>query len=1605
MLLVLIGLIILTYLAVQTTPVQNWLVRQITHKLSKNLNATVRIKHVDFSLFNKMHLEGTLVEDQQKDTLLYAGNLTVNITDWFFLKDNIELKYIALEDAVIHLQRSDSVWNYQFLADYFSSPKTKEKKQEAIELALKKVEFDNVTILQRDRWRGEDLSLQLAGLDIDAEEVSFSKKQVRVSSIIIDKPVFSIYNYTGNRAPRVFVKNDLPPIVNDPNNLRWNPGGWEIAVDLVKLNDGVFRSDRETEREPTRHFDGQHIYFSEINGEFRNSTFKQDSIRSSISLSTRERSGLIVKKLEADMTMHPELMEFAKLDIVTNRSRLKNYFAMHYDTFDDMGDFISKVRMEADFTDAELHSDDIAYFAPELEEWNKNIRVTGAIKGPVENLVARNLVLEAGRDTYLNGTISLRGLPYIDKTYIDFVANDFRTNYPDAVRILPQLKKIQNPRLEKVEYLRFRGNFLGFIKDFVTYGTIQTNLGLVQTDINMKFPDNALPVYSGTIRTESFDLGSFTNMSNVGRINFSGKIGGRGLAADNLQATLDGSIRSLEINGYTYSDIVLKGDVAKRLFNGELVINDPRLQATMNGLIDFSKDIPAFNFNADVHHADLKNIQLVKDSIEVNGKFVMNFTGDNIDNFLGTARIYDASVFKNGQRITFDSLNVESKAMGNNKVITVLSNEFDGVLVGEFSIRDLPASFTTFLNKYFPSYIKPGHATLENENFSFVITTKKVDEYLDFVHKDLGGFNYSTITGRINSHENLLDLNAEIPQFSYKNIYFYNLNLKGTGNLDTLSMQSSIADIYINDSLHFPGTEINFSSSNDVSLVNIQTSANQSLNAANLSGRVHTMKDGVRIVLNESNFDVNGKNWIIEKNGELVLSKQLVSADGVKLYNGQQEIFITTHPSDIGNTNDIKVELKKINIGDFSPFFVKKNRLEGMLTATVDIMDPFGKMQVDLTGQADQFRFDDDSVGRLDLVANYAQRTNRVNFAANSENLNYLFNIRGMYDLSDTATSPLDIAADFKETRINLLDKYLSGVFTEINGLASGGLRIQGPVDKLKFLGNIHLQNGSLRVKYTNVVYKIPSANFSFTDGQIDFGSFVIQDEFGNSGSISRGILKHEAFDNLNFDFALTTNKLLVLNTNNVGNESYFGTVFAKANATFKGPMDNMRLDIRGEPADSSKLFIRSGSSRESGQADFLVWKVYGREMTPPAATRESDLRVYLDVTANNYVDMYVILDELTGDIIQANGHGNLKMQASTDGEFTITGRYEIDRGNYNFNFQSLLRKPFTLSEDVGNYIQWSGDPYDADIKIEATYTAENVRFTDLGDALFAASDGGGQVSDNVRKFRGEVMVIATLTQKLMKPLIKFRIELPQGSTLKNDPNAIEILRRIESDENELTKQVAFLIVVNSFGPLSNSTNQSSLANLAFEGVVVNTISGVLSNAMSKQFSSIFQKIFNDPSIKVNFNAQLYSGSNFIDNLNRNRLNIDRTNLNFNIGRSFFDERLTFTFGSALDFGLSSQQVQATKSLQFLPDITAEWKIRPDGKLVLTFFYRDSYNYLAGTTGGRQNRSGASISWRRDFERISELWRRQNKKKKDTVPPTVPPPVPDSATTRNEGSN
>ena len=62
-------------------------------------------------------------------------------------------------------------------------------------------------------------------------------------------------------------------------------------------------------------------------------------------------------------------------------------------------------------------------------------------------------------------------------------------------------------------------------------------------------------------------------------------------------------------------------------------------------------------------------------------------------------------------------------------------------------------------------------------------------------------------------------------------------------------------------------------------------------------------------------------------------------------------------------------------------------------------------------------------------------------------------------------------------------------------------------------------------------------------------------------------------------------------------NKLFYGTVIGKANMNISGPMYDMTMDISGEPTDSSRVYIATGASRESAEADFIVWKEYGKEM------------------------------------------------------------------------------------------------------------------------------------------------------------------------------------------------------------------------------------------------------------------------------------------------------------------------------------------------------------------------------------------------------------------------
>jgi hypothetical protein len=1552
-------LLILIWAFLQTDWGQNWLARQVTGRLSRDLQTKISIKHVSFGFFNRMDLEGVYVEDQKKDTLLYAGAVKVRITDWFFVKDDAVLKYIGLENAVINFNRTDSVWNYGFLANYFASTDTATiKKKAGIRFNLKTVDLDNVRFVQKDAWLGTNIDARVGSLDLDARNISVSDKEILVNSVAITDPYFSSLSYKGRYVDTTSSKND-----------------WRIGINTITINNGRFRMDKDDYTPDVTYFDGNHIDFSKITGSATNFSFRGDTIAANVKLSTAERSGLQVKNLQTALTIQPGAFLFRDLLLQTNRSTLRRSFVLKAETPEGFGNFVRGVTMEADFDRSVISSDDLAYFIPDAKTWRKTIQITGEVSGTVDRLSAEDLRVRMG-NTVINGNISVIGLPDINKTLLNIEADELSTTYADAVSFFPSLARVSNPNVRALSYLRFKGIFTGFVNDFVSYGTIQTALGTLTTDLNMKIPKNGEPVYSGSLTTNGFQLGRLINNADLGIVDFHGDIKGRSFDWNKMTLDIDGIIRRIHYGDYTYRNIRGKGTVSKRQLNGNFTVNDPNADLNLNGLIDFSKSIPVFDVTAQVRVANLKALQLTKEDIRLKGDFNLNMQGNNLSNLIGTARISNAELLANGQQLSFDFLNVASYYINNERSLAVSSNEFDGRITGNFDIATLPSAFRHFLNRYYPAYI-PGPRSYTPQDFSFDITTGNVEEYLRLLDPNLSGLNNSRLKGSLNTAANTMTLDADVPQFAYQQYAFSNIRLEGQGTLDSLVLNGSATDATLTKGITLPQVNFSIRASNDVSNIVINTNSNIAINRASLAAQIKTYSDGISVLFHPSSFVLNGKTWSIEQGGELNLRQNAVANGQVILREGPQEVKIETVASDIGTWNDLHVTLQNLNLGDLSPLFLKDMRLEGTLTGSLVAENPTNRMIINGDLRAAELRLDNDSIGDVVFNGRYNNVDGMLIARGNNIDPEHKINFDLAMDFKDTADVFQDrITLRPDNFQLKYLERFVGTMFTDLQGTMTGDVNIVGEGSNRDFLAKVRLRKAGLKVVFTQVPYTIEDTDIELKKDFIDLTGIQLRDRRGNLARITGGI-KHKGFQNMDFDLAVQTvsPQMELINTTYKDNQQFYGRAYGSGSFVLLGPQYdmNMFIDVKASSTDSSYVTLPPAQTRETGQASFMVEKKYGREMTETERRGgETNISYEVTLTATPLVNVEVILDELTGDIIRGRGNGTLKITSGTIAPLRISGRYNIEEGNYLFTFQSVFKRPFIVRKGANNYIEWNGDPYAANIRLDAYYTAENVSFAPLANTLVVDQEA----SQSLQRIRDDVNVAAILTGDLFAPNIDFRLEFPQNSVAYSQPSIQFALQQLERNKNELTKQVTFLVVTNSFAPYEST---QAVAR-PFEELAYNTISGVLFNVINRELNQILSKVLRNK-FTLNLSGSLYNRNLFDPNARGIRL-FNQATSNISVGTSLFNGRAVLSVGGSFDIPLESN-IQQT--FQILPDVSLQILLNKTGSLRATIFYRQNVDFLNGftTSGSPQTRRyGTSLSYNKEFDNFSEFLFGKKKKRR-----------------------
>ncbi|HRF19542.1 MAG TPA: hypothetical protein PK977_15305, partial [Chitinophagaceae bacterium] len=530
--------------------------------------------------------------------------------------------------------------------------------------------------------------------------------------------------------------------------------------------------------------------------------------------------------------------------------------------------------------------------------------------------------------------------------------------------------------------------------------------------------------------------------------------------------------------------------------------------------IDFNSKTPRFDLIAKVDKAELKSLRLTKDSLTFKGNLTLNFTGKNIDDFLGTARITDAEITKDGTRLPFDSLVLSSVIEDHEKKLTVESNEFKADINGNFSLTDLPNSFTYLLNKYYPAYIKAPKKMPLDQDIRFDINTYYIDEYLQLFIPELSGLNNSTISGNLNLAQNELNLNVKAYQFKYKQYNFEDVTILAQGSGNNLSLTGGITKIQVNDSLSIPNVSFNIDAHNDSSIVKIKSGVNRTVDTANLNALVLTYNDGVKIEFDPSTFTINGKTWSIDESGELVLRKNTPAGGQLVLSEGEQKIVLRSEKSPKGNWNDVKVQLTKINLGDFAPYFMPKNRLEGLLSGNIIVEDPVNNLSIRSDDLQTQFlRLDNDSLGEVKVTAAYEKATKLLKVKGNTLNQeNYLGFDANIYIGDPEKAKNNLIALKAKDFQLSVLERFLGTLFTDIQGFLTGDISIAGEFDHLAITGKGRLKNAGLKVIFTQCFYKIQDTDIQLTPEEINLDGIVLTDTVTKNPIYITGGIEHESF-------------------------------------------------------------------------------------------------------------------------------------------------------------------------------------------------------------------------------------------------------------------------------------------------------------------------------------------------------------------------------------------------------------------------------------------------------------------------------------------------------------
>ena len=1472
-----VALLLIAYLLLQLQPVRDFLLRKVDQALEKRLETEVRIAGLRLPFFNDLRLSGFVIEGFTNDTLIHAGLLTADLSlnPIKIIRKGIVVEAVRLQDAgiIVKRLRGEADKNLNVIMGRLANPDRKKKERQSFHVEIGHIDLQNIRYIEYDELKGKDISIVLRKGIIDIKESHWDENKICIGLLDLYQPRIRVLDIARHPLPDSLIQEEEAEL---PDTLPVTPDTLLFTADI----DQFFMHDARLEvhnyrRAPVKttaddELDFKHMEVLDINMDFKDFVFDEayhfEASRIE-RLSFRSGTGFVVENITSDFArVTPEKIALHGVKIKTADSEIGDTLEFNYDEYPDFFDFPNLVELDARLQNTRVALQDIMVFAPDLERsrffsQNRNevIRIDGRISGTINQLEGRDLDIRLADGSVFRGKFSTFNLAVKDEEFMDFTVDELRTSMTTLKNLVPRLALSSN--FDRLGRLNFTGSFLGFFHDFVAYGYLGTEIGDAQMDLQLSLTEGRENAsYSGGLSLIDFDLAQWLNNRDFGKVNAVTKIdNGRGLTGASVDATLSANVSSFYFKNYNYQNAEFKGKLNRNLLDGDFLIQDDNIDFLFNGRLNFSRPISKYRFNALINRLDLKSLNLGKRDLVLSGRVDLNLSRDDLSkNVTGDALISDFKILADQtEQITVDRIFGQSTidSVSNQKLVTLESDVLDGEITGDFSLDEIPQVFQQFLLRRHPEAARRlgirQREIRSGQSFAWRFDLKQSGGLNYVIHPKLGALNDIGFLGGYDGIRDSLKAVLNVPELSFDKVVFSNIDVYLDALQEEGDLDFSVENTVFNQKQNLEPIKFLSIFYSDTAQFALNYSATESiLDNLNLSGTLYPYDSSYyEFRLNQSNLTILKNFWRIDEDNFLRASKDSIQIRDFRLANlaDDKEIWLESFGKNGLDLNIRNADFHQIDsYWDYDPldFF-------GNYDVSVRVEELFKMRGISLTAASDTLLINGDDWGAFRLDARVPDLKNRIDGYLSITKGSSQILAEGFFNLADLKADPqsdterkqyFDFTTNIVDFPLDIAEYFIPSSISNTVGAFDADLRFFGYGKTPNVSGTITANGGAVTVNYLKTRYSFDRHVVRAGNDLFDASGLIVKDKYGNEAVLQGGVV-HRYLKNLGFDAVLETPRFLALDTKRGDNNLFFGHALGRGRIQFTGTFQQPNVYVNGEVGEGTKLTIPLDSEREVSDLKYIriLDKPRDRQKEEEEESKLPPLpkgvSLEMDLTINEKANAEIIFDEQAGDIIRGNGRGNIRILTPRTGEFEMYGEYIIERGEYLFTLYNLVNKKFTVKQ--GGRITWSGDPYSANIDLEAQYSDISASVANLiQEYLVNAS----QNIQNNASLPTPVDLKLLLTGELLRPIINFGIELPQLKGLL-ETYVDNKLRLLERDQNELYKQVFGLISMGQFLP----------SELDFRGagndIIYNTLSELVSNQLSLLITELFSELIEDGSV------------------------------------------------------------------------------------------------------------------------------------------------------------